>query len=436
MKYANIAFRNLNRQKKRTFLLGGAIAFGIMVVTMINGCTGGFITNIEENFSHFMAGHIFLQGYEKTERGNNISIIRDDEVLLEAIEEADIPVDQIIRRSTFQGNLIFEGESAFQKIDGIHTEQETSLRERLDLIEGEFDFQEHPDGILISQEIAESLMVTVGDRMLVRMETVTGQQNTGDFYVSGIFNDPGFLGSISAYADIDYVNQLLNIAQDEFITLGIFLENINAIDSSASALYQVLQEREVRTFSRMDTQNQMGMQRTLQEEMDESWEGTRYRLYTLTDMLTSVQQLVSTLNTAAFVILIILFIIIMVGITNTFRMIVYERTKEIGTMRALGMQRGAVRRIFIYEAMFLAIAGAFIGVALAGVFSFAAGIPAFSESSPIYMLTKNGHLFFRAPISQIIGNIAFVAVFSFFSVLLPAMKAAKLEPANALRKAY
>jgi len=62
MKLLVIALRNLNRQKKRSFLLGGAIAFGILIVTVINGFTGSFILNVSENFSNILAGHIFIQG--------------------------------------------------------------------------------------------------------------------------------------------------------------------------------------------------------------------------------------------------------------------------------------------------------------------------------------------------------------------------------------
>ena len=89
MNIISIAMRNLNRQKKRSFLLGGAIAFGIFVITMINGFTGSFVENVSENFSHLFAGHIFIDGVEKTASGKTISIIRDDSKILEAIRRQE-----------------------------------------------------------------------------------------------------------------------------------------------------------------------------------------------------------------------------------------------------------------------------------------------------------------------------------------------------------
>jgi putative ABC transport system permease protein len=50
MKYLNIAARNLSRQKKRSLLLGFAIAFGVMIITLVNGFTTGALNNIKENF--------------------------------------------------------------------------------------------------------------------------------------------------------------------------------------------------------------------------------------------------------------------------------------------------------------------------------------------------------------------------------------------------
>ena len=106
MNSAKIAFRNLNRQKKRSFLLGGAIAFGILIVTLLNGFTGSFVTNVGENFSHLLAGHIFLSGYEKSESGKNLSVIRDDSIIIDTLENSDLPVTYLTKRSSFQGMLI------------------------------------------------------------------------------------------------------------------------------------------------------------------------------------------------------------------------------------------------------------------------------------------------------------------------------------------
>lgn len=56
-----VAFRNISRQKKaQFFLLAGAIAFGMLVITMLNALTGGVVGNLRVNFSHALGGAMFL----------------------------------------------------------------------------------------------------------------------------------------------------------------------------------------------------------------------------------------------------------------------------------------------------------------------------------------------------------------------------------------
>ena len=130
----------------------------------------------------------------------------------------------------------------------------------------------------------------------------------------------------------------------------------------------------------------------LKQEDEEEWSGLRFRLMTLNDVMKEVQQIVNVLNTAALIILLVLFGIIMVGVTNTFRMVLMERTKEIGTMRAVGMQRGIVRKLFLYEAFFIAVIGVVIGLILAAITMFILMQIYWGLETPAFMLMKNGYM--------------------------------------------
>src|SRR5690606_12954301 len=112
-----VALRNLSRQRCRSFMLGGAIAFGILVVTLINGFAGSFVENVSENFSQLLAGHIFVEGVEKVD-GRQVRVIRDDEVLTSTLNELDIPIRFISRRSEFDGQIVFQGNTIRQNIIG------------------------------------------------------------------------------------------------------------------------------------------------------------------------------------------------------------------------------------------------------------------------------------------------------------------------------
>ncbi len=432
---ANIALRNLTRQKKRTILLGSAIAFGVMIVTLINGFAGSFSANVSENFSNLMAGHIFISGTEKGANDKNISVIRDGRALTIAVEASGAPVKYVTRRSSFSGTLIFEGKKIPNTVEGANLTHETFLQERLSLKAGSWDSMKEKSSLILSEKIAKKLNVNVGDRLLVQMETVTGQNNVGEFTLAGISYDAGIFGQMRSYANISYVNELLGLKPEEYQTMGIMLDGLKHTETSAAAIYAGLQgsvqlfERGVKDEDGAETP----FQALMRQQKKESWEGVRYRLFTINEMLSQIKQIVVALDSTAAVILVVLFVIIMVGITNTFSMVMFERIAEIGTMRALGVQRGGVRSMFLFEAVFLALGGAVAGILLAlgamGIIS----LFDFGMDSPAFIIMKNGHLSFFLPPARAILNVAVIAVLTLIAVASPAGKAAKLTPAEALR---
>lgn len=434
-----IALRNLNRQKRRTFLLGGAIAFGIIIVTLINGFAGSFVENVSENFSNLLAGHIFVQGVEKTATGSEYRRIADDDILLEIVAEQEMPVTFISKRSEFTGALIFQGESIRQTVVGVNWDEEQYLRERLVLLDGEFENmlilndRGERNGIILTDAIAKALNVELGERIIARMRTVAGQRNVGEFVLAGISYDPGLFGQLASYADLSYVNELLTLQPRQYQTLGIFLTEIGLIDREADRYFEELSKR-VNVFERnTEEEGQNPVEALFEQAEEETWTGVRYRLFTLNDVLSEVDEIVRLLNGAALVILLVLFVIIMVGITNTFRMIMYERVKEIGTMRALGMQRARVQILFLMEAFLLAMGGVAFGMVVAGIIMLILSQIYLGLDSAIFILLKNGYFTFTIRPLQVVMNAGIVAGLTILAAFIPSRKAALMPPVDALR---
>lgn len=432
---ATIALRNLSRQKKRSLLLGGAIAFGIMIVTLINGFAGSFSANVAENFSHLAAGHVFISGSEKTDSDKELSVIRDDRALTAAVTASGAPVQYITRRSEFMGTLIFEGKKIRNTVAGADLERETFLRERLLLKDGSWEAMDDTHGLILSEKIAARLNVQIGDRLLVQMQTVTGQNNVGEFTLAGISFDTGILGQMTSYAHLGYVNELLGLAPEEYQTMGIMLEGLRFTDQASASIYEKLASS-VQVFER-GAKDEDGattqFQAMLRQQSKEDWDGVKYRLFNINELLSQIQQIVVALDSTAAVILVVLFIIIMVGITNTFSMVMFERIREIGTMRAMGVQRSGIRTMFLFEATFLAIAGAVAGIIAALLVMAGLSLINFGMESPAFLIMKNGHLSFYLPPLKALGNILIIALLTLVAVARPAGRAAKLQPAEALR---
>ena len=456
MNTIRIAYRNMSRQRKRSLLLGGAIAFGILVITVINGLAAGILDNVKENFSNLSGGHIFVRGSETTETGRVLRVIRDDLVIRETIEELGIDVRYLTKRSSFRGTLLFGSREVNESISGVNWDGESFFADRLVFVEGNLDGLDDPKALILSRPTAEKLGVQVGETVLVRLSTVTGQQNVDEFRVIALTADEGTFGMNQAYAHIDYVNELLNIDPNEYQSLNIYLEDMDAMDDVADELYRAL-------TIRVDMQARQGEQAGgaagvggLHGGMmtrggggpaaamrgffgfggGATWEGTRYSLTTLNEMMSVVEELISLLNTIGLGIFVVLLVITMVGITNTFRMILLERTREIGTMRAVGLQRVGVRNIFLLEALFVALGGAVAGLAASGIVMGVVSLIPLSGARMLTMFLRARTLSFAVLPGQLILNVTIVIALILAAAYLPARKAARLDPANALRAVY
>jgi putative ABC transport system permease protein len=113
-------------------------------------------------------------------------------------------------------------------------------------------------------------------------------------------------------------------------------------------------------------------------------------------------------------------------------MILYERIREIGTMRAVGMRKKDAGRIFSWEAVLLSVLGAFVGFALAVVFMTILGF--FTIKSPeLSMFLRNGHwTYIITPLSLGL-KFLLIIVLTLIAVSGSARSAARMNPADALR---
>ncbi len=435
MKLVLMALRNLSRQKRRTILLAGAIAFGVMVVTIINGFAGSFLENVTENFGQLLAGHIFVEGVERPEGTDEYQVIRDDAALIEALEASGIDTRFVTRRSDARGTIVFGGRTANQQIVGADWDAESALTDRIMLEEGSFDAVRGGNGLIVSRQVADILRLEVGDPVLVRLRTVTGSQNVGEFRIAGIVFDPGIVAGVSAYADLDYLNELLQLEGGEYRQLGVLLRSLTEIDRAADRYFEELSRR-VSMFDRSAPDEDTNPIAALFEQArTEEWEGVRYRLYTLNEVVADAQQIVLVLNQVSVIVLVVLLGITMVGITNTFRMVMMERKREIGTMRALGMQRPSVRRLFLTEAIMLAALGIAAGLIAAGGAMAVLSQIYIGVDSPLFVLLRDGYFTFRVRAAQSALHIGLVAAFTVVAAFLPARQAAALPPVEALRSA-
>jgi len=164
------------------------------------------------------------------------------------------------------------------------------------------------------------------------------------------------------------------------------------------------------------------------------WKAIAVDVGSMYETASMVLNLEIALNMITFICVMLLFFIILIGVINTLRMTIRERTREIGTVRAIGMQRNDVRNSFLIETGLLGLISAVVGTILAFCAMFGLSqITIKADDNPMSMLLVDGHLFFAPTVPATIGFIVLIVAIATLTAYFPAKRAARLSAAEALR---
>ncbi len=448
MKTVNLALRNLTRNKRRNAILAIAIAFGFFVVTAIDGLTTGMMGNLEDQITQLLGGNVFVQGYEWVEpsspggKASTANIMRDKNYIKNILEESKIPYEYYSSFTACAGNVIFGGKKTMIQLYGRDL-GDKSLNKSFQFVSGGVN-AEIKNGIIISDKTASSLNLKVGDNILYSTTTVYGQNTFADMTVTGILKSSGFFNAISSYANIDDVNEIIEMPADGYSVFSIYLKSKKEQTRLATYIEErIRKDHEANPNINVTSRTQammtnpknpsMGLAKQVNPNKKENkWQGVKYLSTTFYDQVPQIATVLNIVHIITTVILIVILLIVMVGVSNTYRMVLYERIREIGTMRALGMSGKDTRRTFTNEAVILCIIGAIAGLIFATiVMSIVHFIPITNESLSFFL--RKGHFTFKLSAISIIIQYLILIILTAFAVRGSAKKAAKMNPAEALR---
>lgn len=162
--------------------------------------------------------------------------------------------------------------------------------------------------------------------------------------------------------------------------------------------------------------------------------GTMVDVSTMYETASDILKLEGVLNLITLSAVLVLFFIILLGVVNTLRMTIRERTREIGTVRAIGMRAGDVRNLFLLETFFLTLFSSAAGVALGFLAMRLISVPVFHpQDNPLGMLLVDGRIYFLTTFWGTAGSVLLIMIISLATAWFPARRAAAMSPAQALR---
>jgi putative ABC transport system permease protein len=159
----------------------------------------------------------------------------------------------------------------------------------------------------------------------------------------------------------------------------------------------------------------------------------KFDVVTMYEGASDILKLEGVLNLITIIAVLVLFFIILIGVINTLRMTIRERTREIGTIRAIGMQKNDVRNSFILETLLLTAFSCIAGIILGIIVMQILGAIQFNVDSVLSMILKDKHLYFKLDPLSILGNFVLIMAISGVTAYFPARRAAKMSAVEALR---
>jgi len=422
-------------------LLVIAIVFAFLIVTLIDGLSAGARKSLEYQIAKIIGGHVYVTGAEKAadktedDKANEYLPPESVELVHRIIKEEKIDALYTTVRAQRYGTLIFAGNQLTAQIAGCKFDEEEALRNSFAFKEGGWENVNIENALFIPQKTAEALNVALNDVILYEMTTLSRQATVAEFQIAGIYQDQSQFDQIQFYANFDYLNKIAEIPEGCVAQFGIFLRDENQQDAVAAIFERRLAEYGPVTSRELAAQfNPTSPGQELLRQLNEGkWDGTKYAVMTFYDFAPQMVTLSQTIQWVSLGVLLVLLLVTMIGISNTFRMVVHERKGEIGTMRSCGVSRGKVSLLFLAEAGFLSVIGAAAGFVLALLVMLIISLIPISIDSVLSMLTTNGH--FLWILSPIVIGLKFLltAFLAILAALSPAIRAANMIPAEALR---
>ncbi len=333
--YTKLAWRNIFRNKRRTYITGTAIAIGLAALIFLDALYIGMANNMiaSATASFTGEGQVHAKGFLDTQDADKTIAGLDG---IEARLAKDPRIKAFTVRTLSQGMVTSPANVNPVLLVGVNPATEKSLSQADEVItQGAFFAGDDPQNIVIGSRLAELLEVGLGDRLVVTVSQAGSGELAQDlFRVSGIyhFNIQDLDGGLA------------------FIRLGK-AQALLGLDHRANEIALAFRDP-----------------RLSENESDPFWAeystaGNEAQGWT--KLFPALKSIYDLSQFATYILGILLFAVVALGIINTLFMSIYERMFEFGVMRAVGTRPWGIRKLVVQEAGALALLSIVMGVGLA-----------------------------------------------------------------------
>ncbi|HCS14552.1 MAG TPA: ABC transporter [Lachnospiraceae bacterium] len=417
-----IACKALFSNKLRALLTMLGIIIGIGSVIAIMTVSESLTTSISKSFQEMGANNVTVGLSAKSDEeevradgmrfgasGRNVSVTEEDRITDRMISKLKKTFkNQIaavaVSESAGTASVSRDGDSVNINVSGVNqdyfeSDQVTLLAGRL-IKKADLSGKKHV--IVVSDQLVESMFDGDNDAALWQKINVNINGNYQDFYIVGVYE----------YESAGTVSDSDDVTTNAYIPLATEKEIMRSDDGYTQ--FTIVTDTSVSSVSAFADQVEAFF--TPYYASNDNYE---IATSTMESMTESMSEMVHTVSLAISLIAGISLLVGGIGVMNIMLVSITERTREIGTRKALGATNGSIRLQFIIESMVLCLVGGCLGIVLGLILgSVAASVLGYSAT---------------APVAAIFVAVLFSMVVGVFFGYYPANKAARMDPIEALR---
>jgi ABC-type lipoprotein release transport system permease subunit len=398
-----LAYRDLGRNRRRSFFSSLALGMGLSLLLLMATVLAGEMRGAIESTIRLESGHLQIRAKSYDENKTSLAwsdLIENPGAIISQL--ATFPQVVVATPRLFASGIVSAGDqTAGVRVMGIDPPSEANTPFRDGLIRGQFLQADDREGVLIGQPLADDLGVSAGDQVNLLINTSNGDVDQQVFTVRGVYttHTPSY----------DESTVLMPLAKAQAIT---------QTENHASIIFVLLQNRDQA------------------QAVATALAGSDYQIVTwekANELILQTEQFAGAYMTALY--LIVLAVTASV-IVNTLIMAVFERTREIGILSAIGMKGRRIMAMFFAESSLLAVGGIVIGLALGGLLVlYATKVGFYIGNLGITGILFGDRIYGYLQLSDVVRLSVLAFVVTLLAGLLPAWMAARMEPVEALREA-
>jgi len=399
-----IARRNVWRSKKRSYIIITAIGIGLWAGIFMMAFYNGMIeqrinTAISTELSHIQLHHPeFRKEYEVKYR------LPNGRKMLESISK-DSTVKATAGRIVLKGMVASASGSSGITINGVMPTEEqllTNLKKKI--IKGNYFNSEKTNEIIISEKIRKKLKLDLKKKTILTFQDKEGNLASSAFRIISIYKTiNGPYDEANVFVNIKDIDSLSGI-ENEFNEIAVLIKSSKLLEQSQNNLKKRFPTTEIKNWKEIAPE--LGLTVSVGDQM-------------------------------VYIFMGIILLALAFGIVNTMMMAILERTRELGMLLALGMNKLKIFLMILFETFFLILAGCPMGILLALAtiaITQKTGID-FGRFSEAYSSFGYDSIIYPSLTLKQFGiMILLVVITALFSALFPARRALKLNPAESLKK--